>query len=114
MIDRDRVLPRISGERLDALAVELQYSSSTMIPGRGGYEARLTEISVEAQRDADWARVEELIKRMKVLIKLIRELAILLRDFGGTQEERRSSMHRRAAEALDEADAVLLGMEIEP
>ena len=66
MIDRDRVLPRISGERLDALAVELQYSSSTMIPGRGGYEARLTEISVEAQRDADW-------EKMQILVKAVRE-----------------------------------------
>ena len=43
------------------------------------------------------------------LLALVGELAGSLRDFGATQDERRGSMHRRAAEALDAVDTLAKG-----
>ena len=43
----------------------------------------------------------------EALRELVEDLAESLRDFGATQSERRGSMYRRAAEALDAADKAL-------
>lgn len=50
-----------------------------------------------------------LAKEVQDLKELVGDLADSLRDFGATQSERRGSMYRRAADALDRADKLLKG-----
>lgn len=51
-------------------------------------------------------RIIELCDSHEALRELVADLAGSLKDFGADQTERRGSMHRQAAEALDMADKV--------
>ena len=56
---------------------------------------------------ANPATVKAMAQALLEARDLVEDLAGSLRDFGGTQEERRGSMYSRAADALDRADAML-------